>query len=335
VTADMAISGDVSADRWSPSAGLIIRPFTKRDYARQAAIGAAINPGMDRGPGWYRHCDQNWDPSLRRLQLVAERDRLVVGWGEVAHMWWAYHPRKFVLQLNVDPSSQQRGIGSHLYAALMDGLASWSPMLVGAQTRATRPSSVAFLTHRGFAEHHRRWEACLVLSEARVERFVGAYERMAQQHIEIVTFAEERARRGQQLFRDLFDLEVSAQRDEPGFDLGGLSFERFVVNELETGDLLEDGSVLALAGKQLIGVCRLGLVSSSPSHLHIGFTGVHPEYRRRGIASALKLRTVEYGQMHRFDGIRTENDISNAAMLHINMALGFQLEPPWIVLEKE
>jgi ribosomal protein S18 acetylase RimI-like enzyme len=333
--ADVTISRDASADVWSSSAGLTIRPFAECDYGRQAAIGAAINPGLDRGLAWYRHCDQSWDPSLRRLQLVAERDHLVVGWGEVGHMWWAYHPRRFVLRLNVDPAYQQRGIGSRLYAALMDSLASWSPLFVGAETRATRPDSVGFLKRRGFVEHHRRWAACLVLSEARVERFAGAYERVAQQGIEIVTFAEERARRGEQLLRDLFDLEVSAQRDEPGFDLGVLSFERFVANELETGDLLDDGSVLALAKQQLVGVCRLGRYSSSPSHLHIGFTGVHPEYRRRGIASALKLRTVEYGQAHGFDEIRTENDTTNATMLHINAALGFQLEPPWIILEKE
>src|SRR6266545_2934748 len=137
--ADVAISRDASADAWSSSAGLIVRPFAERDYARQAAIGAAINPGLDRGLAWYRHCDQSWDPSLRRLQLVAERDNLVVGWGDVGHMWWAYH---------------------------------------------------------------RRWEARLVLSEARVERFAGAYGRMAQQGIEIVTLAEERARRGKQLLRD-------------------------------------------------------------------------------------------------------------------------------------
>jgi len=217
--ADVASAKGASADAWSSGVGLTIRPFEKRDYARQAAIGAAINPGLDRGLAWYRHYDQSWDPSLRRLRLVAERDHVVVGWGEVGHMWWAYHPRKFVLQLNIDPAYQQQGIGSQLYTALMDSLASWSPLLVGAETRATRPSSVAFLRRRGFVEHHRRWEARLVLSEARVERFTGAYGRMAQQGIEIVTFAEERARRGEQLLRDMFDLEVSAQHDEPGFDL--------------------------------------------------------------------------------------------------------------------
>src|SRR6266498_5285986 len=152
--ADVAISRDASADAWSSSARLIVRPFAERDYARQAAIGAAINPGLDRGLAWYRHCDQSWDPSLRRLQLVAERDNLVVGWGDVGHMWWAYHPRKFVLRLNVDPAYQQQGIGSQLYAALMDSLASLGPLLVGAETRATRSHSLEFLSYCDFFEHH-------------------------------------------------------------------------------------------------------------------------------------------------------------------------------------
>ncbi len=313
---------------------LKIRPFEERDYERQAAIGAAINPGLDRGLAWYRHYDQVWDPSLLRLQLVTERDDLVVGWGDVGHMWWAYHPRKFVLRLNVDPAYQQQGIGSQLYGRLIDRLATWNAALLGAETRETRSHSLEFLRHRGFVEHHRRWESCLVLSQTRVDRFADAYERMAQQGFEIVTFAQERAHRGDQLLRDLFDLEVCAQRDEPRFDLGVLSFERFVANELQTGEALDDGSFLALANQQLVGVSRLGRNPSVPNQLHVGFTGVHPDYRGRGIAGALKLRTVEYAQAHGFNEIRTENDTTNTAMLHINEAFGFQLEAPWIVLEK-
>jgi mycothiol synthase len=317
-----------------PLEAVHIRPFEDGDYGRQARIGAAINPGLDRGLAWYRQSDQAWDPSLRRVRLVAECDNVVVGWGDVGHMWWAFHPRKFVLRLNVDPAYQQQGIGSQLYGALMNKLAAWNPMLLGAETRKSWPHSLEFLTRRGFAEHHRRWESCLVLNAARLEPFAGAYERMAQQGLEIVTFAEERARRGARFLRDVFDLEVRAQTGEPGFDLGILTYERFVANEIETGDALDHGSVLALDGQKLVGVCRLGRQPSVPSQLHIGFTGVQPEYRRRGIASALKLRTVEFGRAHGFAEIRTENDTTNAAMLHINAALGFRLEPPWIILEK-
>jgi mycothiol synthase len=313
---------------------LRIRPFEERDYERQAAIGAAISPGLDRGLAWYRHTGQHWDPSLLRMRLVAECDNLVLGWGEVAHMWWAYHPRKFVLRLNVDPIYQHRGIGSQLYAALMKSLATWNPTLLGAETRETRGRSMEFLTRHGFAEHHRRWESCLVLNEARAEPSATVYARVAHQGIEIVTFAEERVLRGARFLRDVFELEMRAQLGEPGFDLGILTYERFVANEFDTGETIDDGSVLARNGHRLVGVCRLGSHPSLPSQLHIGFTGVQQDCRRRGIASALKLRTVEFGRTHGFSEIRTENDTTNAAMLHINAALGFRLESPWIIFEK-
>jgi GNAT superfamily N-acetyltransferase len=313
---------------------LRIRPFEERDYERQAAIGAAINPRLDRGLAWYRHTGQRWDPSLLRTRRVAECDNVVVGWGEISHMWWAYHPRQFVLRLNVDPAYERRGIGSRLYAELMEWLATCNPIMLGAETRETRRRSIEFLRRRGFAEHHRRWQSSLTLTEARVESFATAYERMAQQGIEIVTFAEERARRGDRFLRDVFELEVRAQTGEPGFDLGVLTYERFVANEFDVCDVVEDCSVLALDGQHLVGVCRLGRNASAPSELHVGFTGVQPNYRRRGIASALKLRTVEFGRARGFRAIRTENDTTNAAMLHINADLGFRLEPPWIIVEK-
>jgi GNAT superfamily N-acetyltransferase len=81
-------------------------------------------------------------------------------------------------------------------------------------------------------------------------------------------------------------------------------------------------------------VSRLSRDSGQPGTLHVGFTGVHPIYRGRGIATALKLRTLEYARREGFREIRTQNDTTNAAMLHINAALGFATEPAWIIFEK-
>jgi GNAT superfamily N-acetyltransferase len=208
----------------------ILRPFEDRDYARLAAIGAAIEPTHARDVDWYQRRDRARRPHERHLRLVWETAGQAVAWGEVGHMWWGFHPRKFGLWLNVDPPSQGRGIGARLYDALLATLETWEPLVLRSETRETRPRSPRFLADRGFVEIHRRWESRLLLDRARCA-------------------------------------------DVPSVE------------------------------------------------------GIR-------IATALKLRTLEYARREGFREIRTQNDTTNAAMLRINAALGFETEPAWIIFEK-
>jgi predicted GNAT superfamily acetyltransferase len=72
----------------------------------------------------------------------------------------------------------------------------------------------------------------------------------------------------------------------------------------------------------------------NPQVLYQGLTGVVRSHRKRGIALALKLHGTRYAIDHGYAQIRTDNDAINAAMLGINIALGFQPRPAWIELEK-
>jgi len=308
---------------------LIIRPFATSDYESVAAISALIDPDRGRDAEWFRARDASLfgDPKMRQLRLVAEVDGRVVGWGDMFTAWWAYHPRKFQLRLNVEPTHQVHGIGSALYTGLMES--GWDPLRINAETRETRPSAMQFLSHRGFLEVARRWEAVLRVKEARFE----------PRHVEtvrITSIGEERRRRGDEaLNRALFELERVVYRDEPGYDPeGALQFDQFVANELDPEVLVDDASFLAFDGDRLVAVSRIERDRSGPGRLHIGFTGTHPEVRGRGIAIALKLRGLEYARAHDVDEIRTTNDASNAAMLHINEKLGFTRLPAWVVFEK-
>ena len=69
--------------------------------------------------------------------------------------------------------------------------------------------------------------------------------------------------------------------------------------------------------------------------LNQGMTGVRREFRGRGIATALKLRTVEYARDHGVREIRTWNEINNQRMLAINTRFGFVRQPAWITLQKD
>jgi GNAT superfamily N-acetyltransferase len=229
----------------------------------------------------------------------------------------------------VDPPAQGRGIGSRLYDALLGTLETWQPLVLRSETRETRPRSLRFLADRGFVELHRRWESRLLVDRAR------CVEVPSLAGIRIVTLPAERARRGEAVVRELYELEALAGHDEPAADPDGvMQFEQFVSNQIDSPNAVPEANFLAFDGERLVGVSRLSRDSGQPGTLHVGFTGVHPIYRGRGIATALKLRTLEYARREGFREIRTQNDTTNAAMLHINAALGFATEPAWIIFEK-
>lgn len=56
--------------------------------------------------------------------------------------------------------------------------------------------------------------------------------------------------------------------------------------------------------------------------LTTGFTGVLRSYRQRGLATALKVRTIEYAKANGYQAIRTGNEENNP-MLALNKKLGF------------
>ncbi len=314
---------------------MLIREFQEQDYGRIAAIAAAAEPERGRDADWFRQRDAGMDPKIHSLRLLAELDGTVVGWGDLFNTWWMYHPRKFQLRINVQPDFQRQGVGSAIYTRLMQ--TGWSPLRINCEARETRPHSAMFLEHRGFVEVARRWESELHVADASLDRLADVKTQIETQGIRIENMAEERRRRGDAAYtRALFDLEQLTYLDEPGYDREStLQFEQFVSNELDPSVFFEDASYVALDGDRMVGVSRIERDRTSPRRLHVGFTATHPAYRGRGIALALKLRTIEYASAHDYTEMSTTNDSNNAPMLHINAALGFQRLPAWIVFEKQ
>ena len=62
-------------------------------------------------------------------------------------------------------------------------------------------------------------------------------------------------------------------------------------------------------------------------------TGVRREARSKGIALALKVRTVRYAHGMGVDHIKTWNAQQNGPMLSINEALGLEKQAAWMAIE--
>ncbi|MBV7337408.1 GNAT family N-acetyltransferase [Chloroflexi bacterium TSY] len=79
---------------------------------------------------------------------------------------------------------------------------------------------------------------------------------------------------------------------------------------------------MALDNTEYIGLTSLWGELSSDT-LYVGMTGVKRSYRRKGIATALKLRAISYAQAHGIRLLMTSNNSENP-MYQINLNLGFQ-----------
>jgi GNAT superfamily N-acetyltransferase len=313
----------------------MIRPFEPRHYERIVAIGARLDPALWPSREAMRYRDRTWSPEHRKARLVVMRADEVVGWGQVAHMWWAYHPRRFAMRLEVDPAAQRGGLGSLLYAQLMAQLREWDAELVRTDARESCPQAVAWLTRRGYSEIQRRRELRLRLDHFDPLAFPDPDQLLARHGLQVATYGALRAKGGERLVRELYELEIMGGEDEPRPEQDiAMSFDRFVTQELEQRQALPDANFLAFYGERLVGVSRLERHLAHPGVLLQGFTTVHPDHRGRRTALALKLHTIRYAQAHGYREILTTNDSTNAPMLHINQALGFRQFGQRLVFER-
>ncbi|MCX8102823.1 MAG: GNAT family N-acetyltransferase [Candidatus Bipolaricaulota bacterium] len=312
-----------------------IREFTADDYTAIAEIGNAIYPDYRSSADEIRYDDEHFDKKYIFKRYVAEIQNRVAGYAEYHHMPGMFHPQKFWVYVGVHPSFQKRGIGRALYEKIETDLRALNAVRIFTNTREDYPRSLAFLQRNGFAETQRSWESRLNVHTFDLSKFAHYLERFSAHGLTISTLAQERQRDPDSL-KKLHELFVLIMEDVPHPDqYTPVDFEHFLRYSIEHPDTIADGYFIAKDGEQYIGLSNLRRSQGEPKDLYQGLTGVRREYRNRGVAMALKLKTIEYARAHGYEVIKTWNDNTNVGMLAINEKLGFVRQPAWITFVKE
>ena len=94
-----------------------------------------------------------------------------------------------------------------------------------------------------------------------------------------------------------------------------------------------DGYFIAVnSDGELVGVSNLK--TGAEGVYYTGFTGVKHNWRRKGIATALKVRAIDFAKRTGAHTIQTDNEENNP-MYDLNMQLGFKPLPRWSDYIKE
>jgi GNAT superfamily N-acetyltransferase len=312
-----------------------VRPFGEADLVACLAITNAVDPARSITLAEAQRNDDTWNVGrYHRSRYVAEEaGGRIVGWGELVHTPWQFHPDKYGLRLEVDPTYRRRGAGGLLLERLLDELRARAALLVRAGVTESDVNSIRFLNRHGFREVWRNLESRLELAALDPLPFAGAAERVESQGVTVTTLAAE-ITRDPGVLRKVYELYASCNRDQEELDpLTPRPFEEWVANEVEGPRAIPEAWFLARDGQRFIGLSTLERLIGSGEVLEAGYTAVHPAYRGRGIALALKLRTISYARDHGYHYIKTDSSAVNERMLSINAALGFRPQPARITFE--
>jgi mycothiol synthase len=316
---------------------LSLRDFHPSNYERLVAIYSANYPDYTLSSAELRSRDESVDRTkylLRRFECVdLEQDR-IVGYGQIINVPDMYHPRKFTANILVEPEQQCRGIGRAIYNRLCEELAQRNAILVWTTVKEDLAKRIEFFHRRGFVERTRNWESRLDLSTANTAPFQGYMDKLLREGITFTTLAQEQ-RYGEDSLRKIHELVQLIQADMPReAEFTPLSYEDWVTYSMKNPQLLPEGYIIAKDGPKYVGMSDVHRIDTEPGVLQQDDTGVIRDYRGRGIATALKLKVTEFGQKNGYRMIKTWNDSVNAAMLAVNVKLGFKRQVGWILMEK-
>jgi GNAT superfamily N-acetyltransferase len=180
-----------------------------------------------------------------------------------------------------------------------------------------------FVRNRGFREAGREYEVVLdtTLADAPGEPPEG---------IKLVSLAE---RPDLEAAVHEVDCEVADDVPRPeGDDFEAQPFARWREQYLEGPGAVPDALVAALSGNQVVGYTGLRRRGASSPIAENMLTAVRAEWRRRGIATALKREQVARARAAGIEQIFTTNDETNTGMRGVNSLLGYRPAPAHIVV---
>jgi GNAT superfamily N-acetyltransferase len=217
-------------------------------------------------------------------------------------------------QVHVVPDRRRRGIGSALFADIRERARGYGKDVLQVEVRESDPEARVFLEHRGFVQVGGEKAVALELTD------VDEPEVDPPNGVRIVTRVEEPDR-----LDAMYAVSVQADEDIPGSE-GVQTFEQWKAHEIDRPTRRPELCFIALAGDEVVGYAALQVFGDEAHH---GLTATRRDWRRRGVAGALKRAEIAAAKRAGFRRLLTESEERNEPMRRLNEKLGYLPAPEW------
>jgi GNAT superfamily N-acetyltransferase len=127
---------------------------------------------------------------------------------------------------------------------------------------------------------------------------------------------------------EMYVIAAQADEDIPGSE-GVQTFEQWRAHEIDKPTRRPELCFLALAGDEVVGYAALQVFGDEAHH---GLTATRRDWRRRGVAAALKRAEIAAAKRAGFKRLVTESEERNEPMRRLNEKLGYRPYPEWSIV---
>lgn len=304
----------------------LIRPFdgTPVDYTSVAAVWTQARPLDPQTAGDLLSRDWRRGHVFSSRYVATSSTGSVVGVGMILDAFWSSRPGKFHFDVCVAPKARHQGLGRRLFQTLIQS----TPQPVTTLTTETSEDdddAIRFLEQLGFRLVLRAPRS--ILNLPRMTDLGDPSSCLAADGMKVSCLADLSLQPDwfERFWRLVCVTTADIPSDEPLTPPRREHLRTFLAApEVDPHQIYVAHEV---AGEGAwVGMTGLIDVGADPTMKKTWFTGVRRSHRRRGIATALKIRAL--GQARAAGALRvlTENEQDNP-MLGINLRLGFEVAP--------
>ena len=308
----------------SPKAVPAFRQPTGDDYTAVSKIHNAQNePDFHYTPEQLRRIDLKMaqlDSHAKRY--VAVLDDEVIATGYLWHKWGGMsYPERYWTGIQVRADYRNQGVDTQILHHALENLESPAKE-VWAVVREDFTGAAGFLRDENFLEQGRTWGGHFDLTAFDVNGFREVKEGLEAEGISFLPYVtlddpEKHAK--------VQALHAEAKRDMPLFE----PIVTAEFDDVEDEATLPETVMVAVKDEEIVGVSS---VDQGDRMQHFGLTAVTAPYRYRGIGRVLKAlsadATKQLGHVH----INSGGAGTDTPILHVNRALGYDIEPAWLTL---
>lgn len=311
----------------------IIRVFepTLAEYEGIVRVYNVVNSDDPGSVESWQHWDQHRNPIKFHSRYVVEDKGQIVGYGFSVRTDPAANKFRFAVYLL--PEWETAELLHQFYSFIMAHCRKHSPAGFVCSIQEDQQKQTDWLESQGFQPVMRYPSSVLLVQAFDPTPYAVLKADIAAQGIEILSL-KELAERYSDWQRKVYDLEMLLSQDVPRPTVySPPSFEQYVHREFEDPNFIPESWLVVLDSDTCVGIGSLLKSGDNFERLINGMTGVRRDYRRRGLATALKCELIEIARQLGCRYIQTYNEENNP-MFQINLQLGYQPQPADVDWEK-